>query len=117
MDQDGYVIVNWAGERDHEPRKHLPHELYKVESEAEEGSQSESEESSDETWETASEDGLDERENENEENLLITNVSSTAEPNEDPASPTVNNVDIEALNHTNNIDNNIEEPDGTEGRN
>ena len=108
MDQEGYVVVKWVGEQGSEPGKHRPHELYKVESE-----DSESEDSSDsdnssgsEDWETASEDGhgeADDANSENRPNLII--PPAIPSQDEEPSSPRVVNVDVEALNNANSIEN------------
>ena len=124
VDPDGYVVVNWEGGRSNKRGMHRPHELYKVESEGEE---SQSEDSSDdgddentsenEAWETASEDGLDELLNGSTENdrltVFITNISPSPSPSEEPTSPVVNNVDVEALINANNIGQLEEATDGS----
>ena len=116
MDPDGYVAVNWAAERDGEPGKHRPHELYKVESE-DEDSQSENSSgnehsSGNEAWETASEDGHVEAANEDRPSVLITS-DAPASRSEEPTSPGVDNVDIEALNNANNTESHVEHTDDT----
>ena len=110
MDPEGYVVVNWIGGQDSKPGKHRPHELYKVESEGED-SESENSSGSDNTsgsedWETASEDGHGEADDENSENrpnLIISPVPPSQD--EEPSSPSVDNVDVEALNNANNVEN------------
>ena len=116
MDPDGYVVVNWAGEKDTEPGKHRPHELYKVESDAEDSHSDNSSESEDtsenETWETASEDGPNE--NENRPCVLITSIAPSASESEEPTSPVVDNVDMESLNNVTNVVNQVEQTDGSD---
>ncbi|CAB3996084.1 Hypothetical predicted protein, partial [Paramuricea clavata] len=116
VDPDGYVVVNWAAERDSEPGKHRPHELYKVESE-DEDSQSENSSgnehsSGNEAWETASEDGHVEPANEDRPNVLITSDAPIPQ-SEEPTSPGVDNVDIEALNNANNTESQVDQTDDT----
>ena len=124
MDADGYVVVDWAGEENTHPIRHFPHDLYKVESE-DENSQSESgssgESSESEAWETASEDGHHRAEgfDENHENsppVLIASAEPSEDQNEEAASPT-SNVDIEALNNANNIENQVDSVESGTGRN
>jgi hypothetical protein len=109
VDPDGYVIVNWVGGRS----MHRPYELYHVES-GDENSQSdetytESEKSvnttESEEWETASEDGHGEQANTESDgqNVLISSIASSPSQSEEPTSPVVNNVNVDALNNANNI--------------
>ena len=125
MDPDGYVVVNWEGGRRNKRGMHRPHELYKVESEGEESESEDSSEDDDddentsenEAWETASEDGHDELLNGNTENdrlnVFITGIFPSPSQSEEPTSPVVDNVDVEALNNANNVGQLEEATDGS----
>lgn len=112
VDPDGYVVINWAGERDDQRGRHRPHELYKVESEngdsqSDESSEDESS-SENEVWETASEEGRIQQSDDNNDRRprIITSISAPSESDDqcnEPTSPAVHNVDVEDLNNANNM--------------
>ena len=122
MDPDGYVAVDWLGNSYPVRGRHRPQELYRVESEGDEdaGSEESSENASGENsendeWDTASEEGNPGDDNELAEiidSLVEESLSAISPPaNEDPetpASPLVLNVDVEALNNANHLENEVE---------